>query len=75
MVVEVVDVDDQATTLWQGSSRSGVGTATIPRGEILEPEHEHLASVIVNRAHPAEVDPTEEPLPLHQTIFARSRAS
>ena len=62
-------LDDGGTSLWPGSTRSGEGSAVLPRGEEIEIEHEHLASVVVNRDHPAQVRSAEEPLPLFQKIF------
>jgi RHS repeat-associated protein len=68
--IKVHDLGDGGTSLWPGSSRSGEGSVTLPRGEEVELEHQHMASVVVNREHPAHVDSADEPLPLFQPIFS-----
>ncbi|HSN56180.1 MAG TPA: DUF6531 domain-containing protein, partial [Candidatus Sulfomarinibacteraceae bacterium] len=68
--VEVLDKDAFASTVWPGTSRSGAGSATLPRGEPVEIEHDYAATVVVNRSHPAQVTSPEVALPLHQPIFA-----
>ncbi len=70
VVLEVRDLDTESTTLWPGSGRTGPGQATVPRGEPIEPEHDHAATVVLNPAHPAEVRSAAAPVPVSQPIFA-----
>ena len=70
--IEVEDRDQHATTIWPGTSHSGEGSATLPRGEEIELDHTHLASVLVNRSHPAMVRSAEQSLPLFQSIFGET---
>ncbi len=67
--ISVLDVEDQQTTLWPGSSRSDQGATVLPRGFELEVDHQHLARVVLNRAHPAQVVSADEELPLRQPIL------